>query len=124
MVMARKGPVVMEVNPRLTTSYIGLRKIVDFNPAQAIVDAAFGQKLPKDVQTQGYAFFSKAEVPTRPQTISETYKIKEVTSPPFPITGNESAYALLATCSTSLKDAQSAFYIAQKRLLNLYGEGD
>jgi hypothetical protein len=122
--MARKGPVVMEVNPRLTTSYIGLRKIVDFNPAQAIVDAAFGQKLPKDVQTQGYAFFSKVEVPQCSQIISETYKMKEVTSPPFPIAGSESAYALLVTCSTSLKDAQSAFYIAQKRLLNLYGEGD
>jgi len=124
MVLAREGPVVMEVNPRLTTSYIGLRKVADFNPAQAIVDAVFGRKLPKSVQRRGYAFFSKVEVPPRPQIIAETYKLKEVISPPFPIEGNESAYALLATSSTTLKGAQSAFYRAQKRLLAFYGKGD
>lgn len=124
MVLAKEGPVVIEVNPRLTTSYIGLRKVAIFNIAQAIIDAVFGRKLPKDVQTRGYAFFSKAKVPPLPQIIAETYKIKEVISPPFPIVTNQSAYALLATPSTSLKGARSAFYRAQKRLLKLYSEGD
>jgi hypothetical protein len=114
----------MEVNPRLTTSYMGLRKAVDFNPAQAIVDAVFEGKLPRNAQRRGYAYFSKVEVPPRPQIVTETYKIKEVISPPFPIVGNQLAYALLATISTSCNGAQSAFYMAKKRLLKLYGEGD
>jgi predicted ATP-grasp superfamily ATP-dependent carboligase len=124
MVLAREGVVVMEVNPRLTTSYIGLRKVTGFNPAKALFDAVFGRKLPKIGQRQGYAFFSKAELPLSPQKIAETYKMKEVMSPPFPIAGNQSAYALLATRSTSLMGAKLAFHRAQKRLLKLYGEGE
>jgi len=120
IILTNEGPVVLEVNPRLTTSYVGLRRVVNFNPAEAIVDAVIGRKLPKNVQSRGYSFFSKVEVPPRPQIIEETYKLKEVVSPPFPIEGNKSAYALIATVSTSPKGAESAFYRAKKRLLNLY----
>jgi predicted ATP-grasp superfamily ATP-dependent carboligase len=124
MVLAKEGPIVMEVNPRLTTSYIGLRKVTAFNPAQAIIDAVLGRKLPKNVQRRGYAIFSKVEAPPRPQITAETYRLKKVVSPPFPIEGNQSAYALLATSSTSLKGAKSAFYRAKRRLLKLSGGGD
>jgi predicted ATP-grasp superfamily ATP-dependent carboligase len=120
IILTNEEPVVLEVNPRLTTSYVGLTRVVNFNPAEAIVDAVIGRKLPKNVQSRGYAFFSKVEVPPRPQIIEETYKLKEVVSPPFPIEGNKSAYALIATVSTSPKGAESAFYRAKKRLLNLY----
>ena len=33
------GPVVLEINPRLTTSYAGLRKALGINPAQLILDS-------------------------------------------------------------------------------------
>jgi predicted ATP-grasp superfamily ATP-dependent carboligase len=123
MILANEGPVVLEVNPRLTTSYVGLRRVVNFNPAEALVDAVIGRKLPKNVQCRGYSFFSKVEVPPRPQIITETYKMEDVISPPFPIEGNKSAYTIIATVSTSPKGAESAFYHAKKRLLNLY-QGD
>jgi len=123
IILANEGPVVLEVNPRLTTSYVGLRRVVNFNPAEAIVDATIGRKLPKNVQSRGYSFFSKVEVPPRPQIITETYKLKDVISPPFPIEENKSVYALIATVSTSLEGAESAFYRAKKRLLNLYRGG-
>ena len=32
------GPVVLEVNPRLTTSYAGLRRAIGLNPAQLVLD--------------------------------------------------------------------------------------
>ena len=124
MVLAENGPIVMEVNPRLTTSYIGLRKVTAFNPAQAIIDAVLGRKLPKNVQRRGYALFSKVEAPLRPQITAETYRLKNVVSPPFPIEGNQSAYALIATSSTSPKGAKSAFYRAKRRLQKLSGGGD
>ena len=120
IILSKEGPVVMEVNPRLTTSYVGLKRVANFNPAQAIVDAVIRRKLPKNMQNRGYAFFSKVEVPSRRQIIAETYKVEDAISPPFPIEGNKSAYALLATVSTSPKGAESAFYRAKKRLLNLY----
>ena len=120
MILTEEDAMVLEVNPRLTTSYVGLRRVTNFNPAEAIFDATIGRELPKNVQSRGYAFFSKVEIPPLPQIITETYKLKDVISPPFPIEGNRSAYALIATVSPSPKGAESAFYRAKKRLLNLY----
>ena len=120
MILTDEEPVMIEVNPRLTTSYIGLKKAANFNVANAIADAVIRQKLPTNVQTRGYTFFSKVEVPSCPQIIAETYKLKDVVSPPFP-TEENTAYALVATHSSSSRGAQSAFYRAKKRLLAHYG---
>ena len=124
MVLTRNGPFVIEINPRLTTSYIGLRKAVNFNPAQAIIDAVLEQVLPENVQSKGYAFFSKVRVPLTRRVFTETYKLKEMVSPPFPIALDELAYALLAVHSDKLKNAQTAFYRAKKSILKLCHTGD
>ncbi len=124
MVLTRNGPVVIEVNPRLTTSYIGLRKAVNFNPAQAIIDAVLRRRLPENIQSEGYVFFSKVKVPPVCQVLSETYRLKEIVSPPFPMVLNEPVYALLATHSDRLENAQTAFYRARKSLLKLFNMGD
>ena len=49
LVLTRSGPVFIEVNPRLTTSYIGLRRAFSVNLAEAILTSAMGQlpTLPK-----------------------------------------------------------------------------
>jgi predicted ATP-grasp superfamily ATP-dependent carboligase len=116
MILTDKEPVIMEVNPRLTVSYIGLRKAANFNPAEAIINAVIRRKLPANIQNRGYTFFSKVQVPSLPQMITETYRLKDVVSPPFPIEEN-TAYALISASSS----AQSAFYRTKKRLLSLYG---
>jgi predicted ATP-grasp superfamily ATP-dependent carboligase len=38
LVQSDNRPVVMEVNPRLTTSYVGLRQALGCNPAQLVLD--------------------------------------------------------------------------------------
>jgi len=43
LVLTRSGPVFIEVNPRLTTSYIGLRRAFSANLAEAILTSALGQ---------------------------------------------------------------------------------
>ncbi|MFQ5989983.1 MAG: ATP-grasp domain-containing protein [Candidatus Methylomirabilales bacterium] len=43
LVLTRSGPVFIEVNPRLTTSYIGLRRAFPTNLAEAILQSALGQ---------------------------------------------------------------------------------
>ncbi len=124
MVLTREEPVVMEVNPRLTTSYIGLRKVVNFNPAQAIIDAVLERKLPENVQSSGYAFLLKVKVPAPTyEVLLKTYGLKEVISPPFPVTGDGAAYALLVSYSAKLKDAEIGFHKAEKRLLDVLSQG-
>ncbi|HNR26679.1 MAG TPA: ATP-grasp domain-containing protein [Methanobacteriaceae archaeon] len=49
---------LVEVNSRLTTPYIALRKLVNFNLGQAVMDAAQGT-LPSTIQLEGNAYFSK-----------------------------------------------------------------
>jgi predicted ATP-grasp superfamily ATP-dependent carboligase len=123
MVLTKDEPVVMEVNPRLTTSYIGLRKVINFNVAQAIVNAVLKHEVPENVQSSGYAFFSKVTVPTVPNKIlPKICKSEEIISPPFSIEGDETAYALLIAHSAKLKSAKTKLYEATKRLINMLQE--
>lgn len=123
MVLTESGPVVMEINPRLTTSYIGLRKAVNRNLAQVIIDTVLRRRLPEGMRSEGYALFSKVKAPPNSSVLAETYKFKEIVSPPFPTASNEPAYTLIATHSNKLKSAQTAFYRAKKNLLSLLSGG-
>lgn len=122
MTLTEEDVFIMEVNPRLTSSYIGFSKIADFNPAEAIVDAGIKGKLPKNFHQKRYAFFSKVEVPGYPKILPETYKLKDVIAPPFPIEKNKPSFALVASSGSSSRDAQLAFYRTKRRLLSLYGD--
>jgi len=97
-----------------------LSKTANFNPAEALISAAAQRKLPSNVHHNAYSFFSKVQVPSIPQMITETYKLKDVTSPPFPTEENTS-YALVASSSSSIRGARSALYRTKNRLLNIYG---
>lgn len=46
LVLGRQGPAVVDVNPRLTTSYLLLRRLAGENPARWILDAAARRRLP------------------------------------------------------------------------------
>ena len=46
LVLTQDKPFVVDVNPRLTTSYVGLRKVAGFNVAEALVNAVLNGKLP------------------------------------------------------------------------------
>ena len=113
---------MIEVNPRLTVSYIGLKRAMDFNPAQAIIDAVTGQKLSENVKQRGYSFFSKVQVPFCTNMLAKTYKLENVVSPPFPVEENKPAYALVAASADSCSGAQSAYVHSKKRLLKLCGD--
>jgi predicted ATP-grasp superfamily ATP-dependent carboligase len=121
MILTKEAPVIIEVNPRLTVSYIGLSRAMNFNPAEAIVNSIIKGKLPKNVQNKKFVFFSKVEVPFVPKILAETYKIKDIISPPFPIGANKSSFALVASSASTIRGAQTAFCRAKKHLLSLYG---
>lgn len=126
LVLTEEEPIVIEVNPRLTTSYVGMRKITGFNPAQAIINAVVEHELPQDCQSMGYAFFSKVMTP-KPTTevLQKTYGVNEIISPPFPFSGNSTAHAFVLSHRATLKDAMTGFLEAKKRLNTIIRlEGD
>jgi predicted ATP-grasp superfamily ATP-dependent carboligase len=120
LVLTEKEPVVIEVNPRLTTSYIGTRKVVGFNPAQAIIGSVLERELPASNQSLGYAFFSKVKTPKpTTETLQKAYKMDEIVSPPFPVSCSDTACALVLSHRATLKEAMAGFHEAKKRLLSI-----
>lgn len=53
---------LIEINPRLTTSYIGLRQVIQLNLAQAIWEACRHSRLPASVSLSGRVEFTKDDV--------------------------------------------------------------
>jgi predicted ATP-grasp superfamily ATP-dependent carboligase len=59
LVLADGEAWLMEINPRLTTAYIGLRRALQLNLAQAIWQACCQGVLPEEVPIRGQVSFSK-----------------------------------------------------------------
>ncbi len=59
LVLSQQGAYLIEINPRLTTSYIGLRRVLQVNLAQLIWDACLQGILPGHFELKGQALFLK-----------------------------------------------------------------
>jgi predicted ATP-grasp superfamily ATP-dependent carboligase len=49
LLVTPRGPKVLEVNPRLTTSYVGLKESTGINPAGLVLDLLKGKPMPRSV---------------------------------------------------------------------------
>ncbi|MCW4007704.1 MAG: ATP-grasp domain-containing protein [Candidatus Bathyarchaeota archaeon] len=124
LVLTNEEAFVIEVNPRLTTSYVGLRRVVNFNPAEAIVNAVLKSELPTNVQACGHVLFSKVELPPPTPNILQTiYEMSEVAAPPFPLSSS-SACALISAYGITVKAATARFREAKKRILKVAQGGE
>ena len=59
ILITTEGCYLIEINPRLTTSYIGLRSVVNINLAEAIWEASIRDILPRKVTLSGRVSFRK-----------------------------------------------------------------
>jgi predicted ATP-grasp superfamily ATP-dependent carboligase len=117
LVLTDDGPIVIEVNPRLTTSFVGLRNVANFNVAQALIDAAGKRALPKNLQTSGYSVFSKMPVPNpSAETYQRALGMQEVVCPPFLMAAEGIAYAFLCSKANTAENAQLKLREAKERL--------
>jgi tyramine---L-glutamate ligase len=110
---------VVDVNPRLTTSYVGLREVARFNVAEALVSAVLKGALPAIIENEGFACFSKVETskPTM-EAFQKVSRLSNVVSPPFPLNEKEKSIALLLGEGNTLNDAKLHLEEAKKRLFN------
>ncbi len=121
-VLTAEGPVVVEVNPRLTTSYVGLRKVAQYNVAQAMLDASMNHEVPRNLQIKGYSCFSKVTVP-RPSlaAFQACISLAEVVSPPYPLSQERQAVALLQAQGETPEKAQCTLRETEKRIRHIIG---
>jgi len=121
LVLAGQKAFVVDVNPRLTTSYVGLRKVASFNVAEVLVDAVLKGKLPIKSENHGVACFLKIE--THKPTIDVFHKLAKLTtivSPPFPLEGNAQSCALIIGNGDTWNDAKLSLEEAKKHMLNIF----
>jgi predicted ATP-grasp superfamily ATP-dependent carboligase len=62
LILTQDEALLIEINPRLTTSYIGLRQVLDLNLAQAIWEACCWGVLPAQAQITGQVTFTKDQL--------------------------------------------------------------
>ena len=118
-VLTDETAVAIEVNPRLTTSYIGLRRILNFNPAQAIIDAVLKNELPTEVESCGFTYFSKVKTPIPSiRALQETYMMERIVSPPFPVSERNMTSALILSHGDTLQEATVRFREAKRYIFN------
>ena len=124
LILSQKEPVVIEINPRLTTSSIGTRKVTKLNLAQAIIDSTIEHKLPTKQKTIGYAIFAKVKTknPTN-KSLKETFNIPELVTPPFPNQPENTTYSLICAQGKTPRQAKRAFNNAKKQLNTIINNG-
>jgi hypothetical protein len=123
LVLAENKPFVVDVNPRLTTSYVGLSQIADFNVAEAMVNAVLKNTLPVSREIKGWVYFSKVKT-SKPsfRQFQKASQMAGVISPPFPQDNNPDAVALVSGHNNSMPEAKIQFEEAKNLLLNIINE--
>ena len=119
LVLATDGPYVVDVNPRLTTSYVGLSKVANFNVAEALINSVINGQLPFKPENRCFACFSKVETPTPSIiTFQKATQSSNIISPPFPLDEKTKLYSLVIGEGESLDKALRDLEEAKKNLLN------
>jgi predicted ATP-grasp superfamily ATP-dependent carboligase len=122
VILADDGVYIVDVNPRLTTSFVGLHAACDFNVAQALVEAITEGKLPQKCVYSTVAFFSKYETNLpKAEQFQKTLHQDTVVTPPFPLEGNNNATALVIGRGANLQDACLRLEEAKKNLHSILG---
>ena len=120
LVLTQESSFVVDVNPRLTTSYIGLRKVANFNIAEALTNTVLKGKFPTKPENRGVACFAKIE--TSKQTVDvfqKAAKLNAIVSPPFPLNDSAKSCVLVVGEGDSLEDSKLRLEEAKRRLYHI-----
>jgi predicted ATP-grasp superfamily ATP-dependent carboligase len=108
-----ESPYFIELNPRITTSFIALAQVLQANLGELLVDALIDGKLPPKLKLRGHSIMkiprAKSDLRVDPKELSGLQEIPEIIAPPFLLDGHLEAGspAFLAACSRgSIKEAK------------------
>ena len=113
LILTKDTPMVLEINPRLTTSYLGIRQVLDYNIGQLLIDAALHHQFPPQKSPYRYAIYKKTrwpiEIPTRiPPSDYHVYHF------PLTIHSNTVNESILTVTGKTLESAAHNLQIIEK----------
>ncbi len=120
IILTEDKVILMELNPRLTTSYIAAREVVKTNLAEALVSVACNRALPDKIQSDRCAVFAKVRAPHVIEgALTKIYQMPEAVSPPFPFEPDKSGTALVLSKGYIFNDASLKLREDAERLLQI-----
>lgn len=106
----------IEINPRLTTSYIGIRNILRQNPAKLILDSKLNLLKPEDIRIQYFSIFTKIEFSYLKSKYNNRSKeelmnklielIPEFVTPPISLNGSNQFTCFIATKTEDINSSK------------------
>ncbi|MFX1374544.1 MAG: ATP-grasp domain-containing protein [Promethearchaeota archaeon] len=109
----------IEINPRLTTSYIGLRNSINKNPAQLILNSKLNGLMPKNVKVRNFSLFRRIQMEYYKPLPSSDLKeqlthnlielIPELVTPPISLNESNQFTCLIATKTNDLNSSKKRF---------------
>ncbi|MFX1573466.1 MAG: ATP-grasp domain-containing protein [Promethearchaeota archaeon] len=109
----------IEINPRLTTSYIGLRNVINQNPAKLILNSKLNIIDPLKIEYHNFSLFSRIELRSKnlisnkglyEGTVAKLMKkIPEFVTPPISLNDSDHFSCFIATKTTDLESSKKRF---------------
>jgi predicted ATP-grasp superfamily ATP-dependent carboligase len=106
----------IEINPRLTTSYIGLREIIDHNCAELILNSKLGILNKAEINIKNFSYFTRIDLyydsNEHRKEFSETLMPKlinampEFVTPPITLNGSNFYSCFIATKTKDLRSSK------------------
>jgi len=107
----------LEINPRLTTSYIGLRNVIDINPVELIINSKLNSMKPVKLKYYNHSNFSRVELfYTGSKSINEIKEsllpkllnmISELVTPPISFNKSKFFSCFLATKTKDFRSSKN-----------------
>lgn len=106
----------IEINPRLTTSYIGIRNVINQNPSKLILESKLGHSISKNVKVQYTSIFRKLDLvytkskfykQSKVDLINELIRlIPELVTPPISLNESNQFTCFIATKTKDLTSSK------------------
>lgn len=108
---------LLEINPRLTTSYIGLRNVININPVELIINSKLNLLNPVKLAYNNYSNFSRLELfYTGSKSVNEVKeslvpkllnRISELVTPPISLTKSKHFSCFIATKKKDFRSSKN-----------------
>ncbi len=121
LIFTKDEVVFIEINPRITTSYIGARAALRENIMNMVIKAVFEGKLPKEVVSEQFAYFKRITLgpDVVPLLQLELFRKSEIIAPPYyNINDREEASFFACTTGRSLESSKSRLLALEREIHN------
>ncbi|MFX1519604.1 MAG: ATP-grasp domain-containing protein [Promethearchaeota archaeon] len=117
LIFTEDDVVFIEINPRITTSFIGARAAIRENIMNMVIKAVFEGKLPKEVIPEQFAYFKRISLDSDivPLLQLELFRKSEIIAPPYyDVNHREEASFFACTTGRSLESCRSRLLVLER----------